>query len=269
MKYYAPKRRFYRKRKAAVKKAPYKRRSALISAPVKRYINKTIHRNIENKTEQTLSGNNTINSYAVNSSLFCISCIPYTAINQGVGGGDRIGNTIKTRRVFFNYVLRPSEYSATLNPQPQPQDVIIMFGKVKNSRPQQPINTDFAKLWQAGDSSHAPYSTGLDLIQDVNKDWFTVYKVLRHKVGYQYAATAGMSPTHEYYANNDYKFNVIRRLNITKYVPKTIKFNDSTAQPTNDGLWMWAFCVNADGGFSQTLSPILMDYTLNFDYEDA
>lgn len=269
MKFYANKRRYYRKRKATTKKAPYKRRSSLVNTAVKRYVNRTIHKNIENKTEQTLSSANQITSYAVNTSLFVVSCIPYTALNQSTGQGDRVGNVIKPRRVMFNYVLRPAQYSASLNPVPIPQEVIIMFGKIKNSKPQQPISTDFAKLWQAGDSFHAPYSNTLDLVQEVNKDWFTVYKILRHKLGYSGATGSGNSTNFEFYANNDFKYNVVRKLNITKYVPKTIKFNDTTAQPTNDGLWMWAMCVNADGSYTATNTPAYMDYTLNFEYEDA
>lgn len=257
-----------RKRRTATKGKTAKLRKPVANA-VKSIVNRTIHRNMENKIEQTLSANNTVSSYASNSSLFVVSCIPYTAISQGVGQGDRIGNTIRTRKVMFNYVLKPSPYSASLNPTPIPQEVFIFFGKVKNAKPQAPISTDFAKLWQAGDSYHAPYSNLLDCIQDVNKDWFTVYKILRHKIGYAITSTAGMAPSNEYYANNDFKFNVARKVNITKFTPKVVKFNDTTAQPTNDGLWMWAMCVNADGSGTVNASPIQMDYTLNYEYEDA
>lgn len=264
-------RRNYRK-KSAPKKRTYKRRGATrVSASVKRYVNKTIHKNIENKTEQTLSLNNAISTYAYNTSLFVVSCIPYSVINLGYGSGDRIGNTIRTRKVMFNFVLRPEPYSNGIpaNGVPNPQEVLIFFGKVKNAKPQAPISTDFAKLWQAGDSSHAPYSTTLDLIQDVNKDWFQVFKVLRYKVGYSIATGTGNNASSQYYANNDFKLNVCKRLNITKYCPKVIKFNDATSQPTNDGLWMWAMAVNADGTTNLNQVSVKMDYTLNFEYEDA
>lgn len=260
-----PRKRLYKKRTAAKKPAARKTRMA----PIKRMVNRMIHKNIENKIEQFSSQNNIISSYAYNTSLFVLSCIPYNQILQGLGQGDRIGNTIRPRSVYFNYVLHPIPYAAVGNPSPVPQDVMIFFGKVKNSRAQQPISTDFAKLWQAGDSSRGPFSTTLDMIQDVNKDWFTVYKIMRHKVGTANTQGTGGSATAQYYANNDYKFNVVRRLNITKYVPKVIKFNDTTAQNTNDGLWMWAMCVNADGTTNSTYTPLYMDVTLNFSYEDA
>lgn len=240
-----------------------------VPVSVKKYVNKAINKNVENKLEQFTSQNNIISSYAYNTSLFVQSCIPYNQILQGVGQGDRIGNTIRPRSVYFNYVLHPIPYAAVGNPLPIPQDVMIFFGKVKNSRALQPNSADFAKLWQVGDSSRAPFSTTLDMIQDINKDWFTVYKIMRHKVGTALYTGTGNQAGQQYYSNNDYKYNVIRRVNITKYIPKVIKFNDSTAQNTNDGLWMWAMCVNADGSINSTYTPLYMDVTLNFTYEDG
>jgi len=260
-----PRKRLYKKRTAARKPAARKTRMA----PIKRLVKSMIHKQLENKVEQVTLNYNFVSSYAYNTSLFCMSMIPYTQITQGLGQGDRIGNTIRPRSVYFNYVLYPTPYSAVLNPQPTPQDVMIFFGKVKNSRAQQPIASDFAKLWQSGDTSRSPFSTTLDMLQDVNKDWFTVYKIMRHKVGTGNYNGTGTQAAYQHFTNNDYKYNVVRRLNITKYVPKVIKFNDTTAQNTNDGLWMWAMSVNANGTVNSSSAPLYMDVTLNFSYEDA
>lgn len=229
-----------------------------------------VHLAVQNKSELTLSNQNTITSYAQNNYLFTVSCLPYGNINQGVGAGDRIGNAIKTISCHFNFVLRPAPYnSPTLNPIPIPQDVIIMFGKVKNSAPQTPSNTDFAKLWQSGDTFHAPYGNLLDNLQDVNRDWFTVYKILRLKVGSSINTAFGANNSAMNYSNNDYKLNVIRRINITKYMPKRFMFNDvNSLQPTNDNLWMWAFCNPADGSAASPV-PVYMDYTVSYVYENA
>lgn len=239
-----------------------------LKTTIKKEIKNYVSKKVEHKVEQFTSQNNIISSYAYNTSLFVVSCIPYNQIVLGTGAGDRIGNQIRPSRVYFNYVLHPIPYSAVGNPAPVPQDVIIFFGKVKNSRAQQPNSADFAKLWQAGDSSRAPFSTTLDMIQDINKDWFTVSKIMRHKVSCATINGTGGSAANQYYHNNDYKYNVIRRLDITKYVPKVIKFNDTTNQNTNDGLWMWAMCVNADGTTNSTYTPMYMDVTLNFYYTD-
>nr|WAE42446.1 MAG: capsid protein [Cressdnaviricota sp.] len=257
-----------RPRKGYKKVAKVARRRSGLTSAVKKYVKKTIHSNIENKVTKLSSATNIVTSYANNTALLTLSMIPYGNIAQGAGAGDRIGNTIKTRRCMFNFVLRPNGYNGTNNALPTPQDVLIFFGKVKNSKPQQPISSDYAKIWQNGDSYQGFQSNTLDLIQDVNKDWFTVYKVYKFKVGVSSYNGTGSQAGNQYYNNNDYKYNVIKRLNITKMCPKTIKFNDTISQPTNDGLWMWATCVNADGSINST-APMLMDYTISYVWEDA
>lgn len=261
----------YTKKSSKVRKTSSKRkyiRKPKVSTTIKRYVKKVIHSNIENKTEQTLSANNVISSYANNNNLFVVSMIPYGNIAQGVGQGDRIGNLITTVSCYLNFTIRTANYSATYNPVPVPQTVYVFLGKVKNSPPFTPTNTDFAKLWQAGDSFHAPYGNNLDNLQNVNKDWFTVYKFMKFKIGYAAVTAAGFNSAYEYYSNNDFKFSVTKRMNITRFMPKKVKFNDSTTQPTNDNLWMWAFCNPIDGSAATTI-PCYMDYTVNYVYEDA
>ena len=265
MKFYG-KRRIHRK-KPSTKKRTYKKRSANTPS-INRIVKRVLHSQIEDKTQFVTDSNVRLTTYAVLPALQTISMIPYNNIVQGVGQGQRIGNTIRTRRVEFNFSITPTPYSST-NSQPVPQEIIMMFGKVKNSRAQQPISSDFAHLWQAGSSNVGPYSTTLDLLQDVNKDYFTVYKVCKFKVGYATAQASGNSTANQFFANNDYKLNVTRRMNITKYCPKIVKFNDATAQPTNDGLWMWAWAVNGDGSFTAQFTPAQMSYSLNYVYEDA
>lgn len=235
----------------------------------KSYVDRKIHANIEDKCIRVSASNNIVCGSVFNTGLQTVSMIPYNAWVQNSGQGDRIGNSIKTRRLQFNFVLRPAPYNVTSNAVPVPQDVIIFFGKVKNSRPLQPISTDFSKMFQNGDSVQGFQSNTQDLIQDVNANWFTVYKTLRYKVAPSSINGLGVNTNYQYYNNNDYKFNIIKRMNLTKYCPKTIKFNDTISQPTNDGLWMWATCVNADGSGASSTIPLYMDYTVTLYYEDA
>lgn len=258
--------------KRPYKKAPrktYGKKPVRLSTAVKKYVKSTIHKNIENKTNQTLSSGNPISSYSVNTSLFVVSMIPYSAIAQGLGQGDRIGNTITSRTCNFNFCLRPAPYSPTYNPIPTPQIVMIYFGKVKVAPPLVPNSADFAKLFQSGDTSHAPYSNTLDLLQNVNKDYFTVVKTLKFKIGFAQSNVQGGNSAYQFYQNNDYAFNIVRRINLTKYIPKILKFNDTTGIVQNAGLFMWAMCVPADGSTGTNAIPTYMDYTLNYTYEDA
>lgn len=258
----------YRKRKPLRKPRKYARKPRGVTSAVKKYVKRTIHSNIENKVTKISSANNVVCTYANNTALLTISMIPYGNIAQGSGAGDRLGNTMKTRSCIFSFVLRPASYNVTNNPFPVPQEVLVFFGKVKNSKPQQPISSDYQKIWQNGDSYQGFQSNTLDLIQDVNKDWFTIYKILRYKVSYAAIANTGQNTSYQSYTNNDFKFNVVKRINLTKMCPKTVKFNDTISQPTNDGLWMFATSVNADGSTGSAI-PLYMDYTISYVWEDA
>lgn len=242
---------------------------SMYAPTVNRPVQRVVSRNVENKIQYKQETSKSITTGAVAPGLLTLPMIPYAQISQGTGQGDRIGNTIRTKKVMFNFALHPAPYNASTNTQPVPQDVIMMFGKVKNSRAQQPIASDFAKLWQIGNSSTGPYSTSLDLLATVNKDWFTVYKQLHFKLGYADALSSGNSTANQFFSNNDFQYSIVRRLDITNIVPKIVKFNDTTSQNTNDGLWMWCWCVNADGTFTAQAIPALMDYYLTYEYEDA
>lgn len=246
------------------KKAP-----ALTVKFVKDIAKKEVHRQIEDKHIKLTQANNLLTSYTFNTALTTVSMIPYGAFQQGTGQGDRVGNMIRTKSCIFSFILRPKPYDATSNAIPIPQFVLMFFGKVKNSRPQQPISTDFQKIWQNGDSANGFYSTTSDLLQEVNRDWFTVYKMLKFKVGVSQAAGSGNQAATQFYSNNDFKYIIYKKINLTKYCPKLVKFNDITVQPTNDGLWMWAMCVNADGSVASSTIPMNMDYSINYTYEDA
>ena len=261
------KRRNYRK-KTNAKKRTYKKRSG-VSPATKRYVKRTIHSQIENKQQVIFSSQQVITSYERNNSLLVASMIPYSNISQGVGQ-QRIGNVIRTMRCSLSYAIFPVAYSVSQNYTPQPQEVILMFGKVKNSKAIPPAATDFAKLYNEGSTNRSPFSNLLDLCAPLNKDWFTIYKVMKHKIGTSSYSGTGSTPAAHNYQNNDFKLNVVRTLDLTKHCPKKVQFNDTSAQPTNDGLFMWAMCVNADGSINNYLNtPIGITYSINYTYEDA
>jgi hypothetical protein len=92
---------------------------------------------------------------------------------------------------------------------------------------------------------------------------------MRFKVGFSAFNNAGVDPAYQHFANNDYKLNHTRRLNMTKYMPKVLKFNDTTNQPTNAGLYVWAWSVPCNGFGQGALIPVQLDYTIHMEYEDA
>lgn len=265
---YVRRKRAYRKRPANKKRPAYKKRSS-VSNNIKRYVKRTLHSQIENKIIQTYVPNQTLASCLVTPGLLTFSMIPYTAMTQNVGQSGRIGNKIKTMKCTLKYVITPYPYSVTLNPNPRPHNVVIMIGKVKNAKALTPTAADFQSLYQFGAASAPPQGTLGDLVLPINKDYFTVYKTFIHKVGFESFNNAGVSPNFQHYANNDYKLNIIGSVDVTKYCPKNVLFNDITANPTNDGLFCWAWSTPADGSAYAALTPNIMTYNVMYSYEDA
>ena len=273
---------FYRKKsskKSYKKKTSTSKKRCKVSQCIKKYVKATIHKNIENKQLDYILAGSYMASYYKNTSLFTLSMIPYNQFNTtgssvSTAQSSRIGNVVKTRKCIFSFALSPGPYDVVFNTKVVPQVVIMYFGKVKNAKPQVPTSTDYAKFFQSGTSTQAPTSTLLDAILVPNTDYFTIYKKLVFKVGfsgsYSPSATATANASWQYQLNNEYKMNIMRKLDLTKYCPKTLKFNDTTTQPTNDGLFCMAWCVPADADYTTVGSrPLIIDYQLHYEYEDA
>jgi len=242
-----------------------------VSTAVAKYVKKVVSRNIENKT---VSEKNEVNfsAYFVNADLAVQIIAPHPTslvINQGVGQGERIGNTIKTKKLLLKYVIFPNPYQATVNDQPLPQEVIIWVGYLRNNRLKVPDVTDFANFFQNGSGTSPPFSNLWDVTLPVNMDLFHICKTIRHKIGHSiYTDYNGIKPW-SYFSNNDFKLNASRTIDCTAYINKTLKFNDASTVP-DTGLYMWMTAVNADGSIAvNNVSTVGMFYTLRYDYEDA
>lgn len=241
-----------------------------VSVAVKKYVNNALHKNLENKI---VVDSSTIDfaAYLANIDLAvrAIAPTPSTlAIPQGVGQGERIGSTIRTRKLVLKYIIHPNPQDATTQPQPVPQDVCVWIGFLKNNRMKQPDLADFNVYFQNGSSTQAPTSTLYDMLLPENLDIFHICKKIRHKIGNSvYTDYSGIKPSN-YYTSNDYHLNVTRTIDCTKYINKVLKFNDASVQP-DTGLYMWMTAVPADGQTGYQEKVVRMSYTLRYEYEDA
>lgn len=244
-----------------------------VSVAVKKYVNRTIHSNIENKCVQINPGQfafgNVLESPEFNAFPMC-PLNTFWTIAQGIGQGNRVGNIIKVRKCYLNYVLRPAPYDAITNVNPQPSMVRLMLGYVKNSPAFVPLSTDVAQLYNAGSSVQAPVGTLKDLISVYNTDYWSIKKSWTHKLGFANNQGTGGSPGVQYHANNDFKYNAMGRLDITKLLPKTCVFNDSFGTTNTKNLFFMMYAVGAGGGtYGATTLPVFIDYWVDFHYEDA
>jgi len=267
------KRRNYRK-KSAPKKRTYKKRST-VSAAVRQYVSRSIKVASENKVVNWQYGGvllpfNAAASGWYTSNFFQISPnISNLTVNQNTHQAGRIGNQIKTRNAVFKFILTPRPYNATTNPSPVPQ----MIRCVILSSKQTPVDiipfSDFQNyMFQNGSSSIGPLSGILDMVSDFNKDLFTIYMDKKFKLGFAWNSLVQAQP--QGFNNNDYKMNIIQKINITKYLAAHYRFNDANSDPTSGkSLYVMFLQCNADGTGSSSLyiqSQIAID--VDYTYEE-
>jgi len=261
-------RKAYRKRSA---RKPRKR-VTMVSAAVKKYVKRTIHTNIENKCVQINGGNsfgNVLESPDFNAFPMCPQS-GYWGISQGVLQGNRISNQIKTRRAYLSYVLRPVAYNAITNPNPIPCEVQLMLGYVKNTPSFPPAAVDITQLFQSGSSVAAPVGSLRDIISVINKDFWVIKKRWTHKIGYASATGTGALASAQFHANNDFKYNVVKRIDITKMMPATFIFNDAGISAISKNLYFMYYAVSADGSIlGAQFLPANIEFWLDYHFEDA
>lgn len=258
--------RVYRKR--TVRKA----KSPTVTLAVKKYVNRMIHTNIENKN-QTVNYSGNFGNYSANSALYCYPVTPYTGfmtISQGVLQNNRTGNEIRVRKAMLRYVLRPLGYNVSSNVSPVPTIVEMYLGRIKIAPGDIPGATDFTVLFQNGSSSIAPVGTLKDLVSNINNDYWTIKKRWSHKLGFaEYGGQGGIAQQ-QYFTNNDFKLNVVKKLDITSIYPKVLKFNDATNQVQGDGLFLFYQAVSANGNDTgSTQQTANIDFWIDLQYEDA
>jgi len=243
-----------------------------VSVAVKNYVNRTIAKDVETKTANANYAGAFGNAVA-NPSLYSYPMTPYTGymtIGQGVQQNQRIGNVIKVKKVYLRYILRPMPYDVGANPFPAPIVVDLFLGRNRVASGDQPIAGDMNFLFQNGNTSFGPVGNLNDLISEPNKDYWTIQKRWSHKIGFSDYMGTGGSTNFQYFGNNDFKLNIIKKLDITKHYPKILKFNDGTNQVQGPGLFLFYQCVSAGGGTNaSTTLPCHMTFWIDVRYEDA
>jgi len=254
-------------------KARGKKITKSVSLAVKAYVKKAIHVEIENKSVQINFGSSfgnvfespTFNAYPMN------PLAGYWGISQGITQGTRVGNVIKPVKVMLNYILRPTAYDITFNTNPQPCEVQMFLGYVKSNPCEVPLAADINLLFQNGSSSSAPIGSLRDIISIVNTDYWVIKKRWTHKIGYASATGTGGNIGNQFFANNDFKMNVVKRLPITQYIPNKVVFNDgATNTVTTKNLFLMYYAVGSNGNvYSATQLPVNIEFWIDYVYEDA
>lgn len=274
MKKYA--KRSYRKRvKRTTRKSSRRPR---VSKSVKRYVKRTIHRLAENKTigsSLNLPGNptNAASSGWVTNNVYPLTPNDTTlVISQSVSQAGRIANKIRIANAVLKFVLVPRVYDAATNGFPQPIEVRMFIFNFKN-QPVEGVNgsiNQFNGLFQNGSGAVGLSNSMADQMYAFNPDVVNVVHQQTFKLGFAaYEGTASV-PAAQYYQNNDFKFNIKKTINCTKYLSKQYGFNDTALKPTSGKAMYVAFIptLSTGGsiGASQQMFQIWYDYKL--DWED-
>jgi len=268
--------RTFRKKTSGKRVAP-----ARLSPAMRKAIQSVMSRNIENKSRQANYRMNL--QYAQPSAtalpfngLFPLT--PYDSagtpaastiqIIQGTGQGHRIGNVIKTKYATLKGVIAPLPLNGSTNPTPAPMEVCMWIFKLKDLRngnqlitAQDNINTQF---FQSGNSTAGVTGQLFNIIQAINQDNIQLYYKRVFKIGFAAGQSGGSI------ANNDFHYNRKFSINITKYLPKTIKFDDNVEMPSVNHVYCYIAPFKADGDVDTgALNGATCDWEINYVYEDA
>lgn len=264
-----------KKKKKSFKKKSYKKRTSL-----RKVVKQEVWRQIETKDKKYDSGilqlanfvnttdnpNNTIELTPNSSTL---------AIQQGTLESQRIGNMIKPTKAFIRFRLFPNPYSFVGNNIPVPQVVILVIWSIRSqgqalSAAQTITNNS---ILQNNNASTGFTGDLRDYMRDFNTDEIIVHKRQVIKVGAAiYSSNTNKQGEQFNYANNSFPLCVMRQIDLTKFYPKVIKFNDGDNDANSRALYMTLSPCDCDGGANASTTaalPLQWEYGLHCKYKDA
>lgn len=270
-------------KKRGVRKVRRVRRNAKKQSLVKT-INKVLARKVETKISQ-YSGSITVRSInaLTSQAQFDAGClmvnpqgaiIPaivqgYPVIANGVGQDQRIGDELKIKGQYIDYLINANDYDATFNPVPSPQIVTlwVVKPKIKNaqglavSEVQAGSTSIFFENQFSGDSGF----TGnlIDILRKVDTDNFQVIAKRVMKVGWQ----GNLSTTNvvNSFQSNDYKQFYKGRIKIPSYTWKC----DRNDLMQGRCIYMFATTMNGNGlTLATSVLPVSLEFNLTTYYTD-
>jgi len=265
------KRKPYTKKRKSAKKRPMRRKGG---KALRRLIKRELARQVENKSVQYFNYDTRLYSVAganfATNNIFPCGPSAIMPITQGTGQGNRVGNSIHTKKLMLKGTLVPLAYDATFNPVPMPVQIrmVIFYDKLDPMTVPNPTATN--DFFQNGSGVKGFANDLVDMWTPVNTDKYRILTTRTFKLGNADYSGTGASATSHYFANNDFKMNANFSLNLTKYYHKALKFNDATTTPSNRNVYCMFYYELANGGASLNVGYMVgLQYMLEYTYEDA
>lgn len=280
------KKRTFRKKGGIVKRAVRKAKKQIFAKRVKTVVN---------RMSETKNINYFINNFIGTSVLSAgfgntIKCLLPTGntggvllLNQGTGQGNREGNKVSTVRMMLKGVIHiNTAYDATFNYNMCPLYIAMYVFKVKGSIPDTVgdvttvVNNTF---FQDGNASSGFSGTLRDLTREVNSQQVMLLKKRVFKVGTSNVVSAfgvaSANNANQQFGDSTVGISKMFRMDLTKCIPKTIQYNDTTSTPVNrQTYFMWVpFRVDGQliatslGAYTGT-QPFYVDYSVDYMYKD-
>ena len=254
-----PVKRVYKKKRYMKPKG----KMSFVPQSIKTYVQRSIGRNEETKT-QSFSAQTSLLSYTGTNLRTLDFNSVINLVTQGAGEGQRIGNKIKVTDLTIKGWLSVGStfYTSVLTTGPV---IVKMFiGRLKQALSNPDLSTLYARLYQAGNTSSSPQNNYFDVLRIINKDLFSVYNTRTYKLG----IAGNTLPSNV--SNNDFKVLCPFSFNMNKHY-NNVTFDDTVATPTNQAMYIWFVCVNADGSLTNVGVPPLVNccYDMEVKYSDA
>jgi len=275
-KYARGKRSVYRKKVVKTNRRPTRAFTKLVQA--------VVSRNIENKSYQSGMDEMNCRYPAANPTLQFNGLFPLTpypsagapagstvTLVQGYESNQRVGNTIRTKYATLKGIIFPFPFSESLNPDPKPLEAVMWIFKMKRSDPiggqylAAAEDTCQTAMFQDGNAVEGITGNLLDVMKAINQDRIQ----LLHKRVFKIGFSAGANTTTDH-PNNDFKLNQKFSINITKYLPKVIKFDDGDDDPSINHTYCLIQGYCADNTLqANNRYNLNVAWQLNYVYEDA
>lgn len=259
---------FYGRKGGARKRAYGKRKGTVttkVSKSVRKYVKNAIHRNVENKVATSLGVNQSIITAGTSNTPYFLNLLPQPS--QGTGHAGRIGNEIRLVNSYIKGRINILPYNVTTNPNPVPLIVKMWLCANKQSNnPNMAVLSTFSTFFDTGNVNSSFQGNQLDTLLSPNKDAWTIYKTKTIKLGAASFSSTGPVGSGGYFDNSP--MSVPFSFSISQHV-KNLKFDDTTALPTNRNLYLLIQAVSADGSNTSAYTTCELHYSTRWEFEDA
>lgn len=188
-------------------------------------------------------------------------------IAQGVQNGYRIGNRVTTKSLRFKGTIYPKPYNATTNVVPIPTQVrmIVYYDRQHPNDLPNPVSD----MFQLGNVNQGFLNDLTDMWRPYNTDRYRILMQRTFKVGNSIVGGQGSAGQYQSFANNDFKLNCNFNINLTKYYPRIVRFDENALQPTTRSLFVLFYLCAASGDpLSSSQEAVTVEYMIDYKYTD-